>query len=465
MKNREKRLLTNTLILSVGTLCTKGMMFFMAPLFTRWLTSYEYGEFDLLVSYISLLLPILTLSSGEAIFRFLLDADNLNEKNKWLSTALFIYFLSMIIAGVSTVVIIKITYIDSFLAIAFLSYFCAEIMYNFCMSVMRGLKKLQYYTLGNIVSVLTMSLAVFLCVKKFSWGLPGILMGYAIGDITAVFIMLFLSQIFMNIHFSAISIDAIKEIILYAVPMIPNAISWWIISVFDRSLVSSILGTNINGIYAIANKIPNLCQTFFSIFHLSWQQSATEAANDQDRDIYYSGIFNELIKGVISICIIVLSFNYWFFKILFNVEYFTGYYHAPILVFSLIFLLGSQFLGGIYVAQKESWKNGRTTIFGALTDIIFNAVLIRTIGLYAASLSTLLSYFVLFIIRWIDIQKNFKITININSYIYIIIFLYFFCSQYAVNIFLNIINIPLALIFFLVINKKMVISMLKKIHK
>lgn len=147
---------------------------------------------------------------------------------------------------------------------------------------------------------------------------------------------------------------------------------------------------------------------------------------------------------------------------LFNIEYFTGYYHAPILVFSLIFLLGSQFLGGIYVAQKESWKNGRTTIFGALTDIIFNVVLIRTIGLYAASLSILLSYFVLFIIRWIDIRKNFKITININSYIYIIIFLYFFFSQYAVNIFLNIMNIPLALIFFLFINKKMAISILKK---
>ncbi len=114
------------------------------------------------------------------------------------------------------------------------------------------------------------------------------------------------------------------------------------------------------------------------------------------------------------------------------------------------------------MAQKESWKNGRTTIFGALTDIIFNVVLIRTIGLYAASLSILLSYFVLFIIRWIDIRKNFKITININSYIYIIIFLYFFFSQYAVNIFLNIMNIPLALIFFLFINKKMAISILKK---
>ena len=103
MESRSKKLALNTVILSIGTLCTKGIMFFMAPLFTRWLTSSEYGTFDLLVSYVSLLLPFLTLSTGEALFRFLLDAENEEKKKTWISTVFFLYlggilFLLLLVA-------------------------------------------------------------------------------------------------------------------------------------------------------------------------------------------------------------------------------------------------------------------------------------------------------------------------------------------------------------------------------
>ena len=73
MKDRKKSLIKNTTILSFGMLCTKGITFITTPLFTRWLSQVEYGTFDLMVTYITLLIPIVTLSSGEAVFRFILD--------------------------------------------------------------------------------------------------------------------------------------------------------------------------------------------------------------------------------------------------------------------------------------------------------------------------------------------------------------------------------------------------------
>ena len=53
------------------------MIFFntviIIPLLTRWVSQEEYGIFDLMITYVSLLIPFITFNCGEAAFRFLLD--------------------------------------------------------------------------------------------------------------------------------------------------------------------------------------------------------------------------------------------------------------------------------------------------------------------------------------------------------------------------------------------------------
>ena len=47
----------------------------------------------------------------------------------------------------------------------------------------------------------------------------------------------------------------------------------------------------------------------------------------------------------------------------------------------------------------ESKNVAQTTLLGAVVNIILNFVLVRYIGLYAASISTLAAYFTVFVIR------------------------------------------------------------------
>ena len=122
----------------------------------------------------------------------------------------------------------------------------------------------------------------------------------------------------------------------YSLPMIPNTLSWWIVDASDRTIVSSILGSSTNAILAVAHKIPNLCQTIFSVFHMSWQENATETINDKDRDKYYSSIMNNMFVILTSICILILSGNFIIFKVLFTEEYFAAYYQVPILMVSIV---------------------------------------------------------------------------------------------------------------------------------
>lgn len=460
MDIRKSRLTNNMAILSIGVFCTKGIMFFMTPLFTSWLSSEQYGLFDLLINYAALLLPIFTISTGESLFRFLLDDDK--NKGELLVTGTVIYLCGIVLAFTTIICITFLTDLSTNVSIALGIYLCTDMINNLCVASTRGLKKLNYYSYANIVFVLAMSLGVFLLVKIAGLGLAGILLGYAVGNLSSSIVLILGTKVWKEINSIYFSFKSAKELIKYSLPMIPNAISWWIISVFDRGLITAILGANENGVYAVSNKIPSLCQTILGVFHLSWQQSATESLNDEDRDIYYSTIFNDLILALISICILLFSFNYWYFYLLFSSEYFHGYYQAPILIFSLFFMIPSQFLGGIYVAQKRSVRNGQTTIIGALTDIIINLCLIKKIGLYAASISTLVAYMVLFAVRWVDISKNCRIKIYKRTKKFLIAFLYFFLIQYSNSYLISIINIPVAVVLFVYINRRFIESIIRK---
>ncbi len=413
--SREGTLLKNTSILAFGTICTKGIMFFMTPLYTIWLSVGDYGTFDLITTYAGLATPFVTFAVGEALFRFMLDAKSENDRRRIASTAFAVYCIgavAIVLIGLAAAAVFG---VRVSLALAVVAYGCAELLYNYAMTTLRGLKHLDHYTLGNVVFVLGLALMTIIMVYVLGLGLEGILLGYAIGDVISVAVMAGLSKFYRLISPRAAKLSELKGMLKYSVPMIPNSVSWWIINASDRTIISVVLGAEANAVYAIANKLSGLCTTLFSVFHLSWQQSASEALNDADRDRYYSNVFATTTRVISSICILVIGINQLFFNVLFSLEYSDGRYIAPILALAVLLSVQAQFIGGIYVALKWSKKNGGTTFIAAIVNAVLNLALIRHFGLYAASFATLAAYAVLLVVRLVDVRKEVRLRLSAES--------------------------------------------------
>lgn len=73
MDSKYKYLLKNSSILAISNFSSKLLVFFLVPLYTGVLSTAEYGIYDLIVSTVSLLLPILTLNIIDGVMRFSLD--------------------------------------------------------------------------------------------------------------------------------------------------------------------------------------------------------------------------------------------------------------------------------------------------------------------------------------------------------------------------------------------------------
>ena len=73
--SKEKQLLKNTGIITIGKVCTQMISFFLLPLYTAIFSTTEYGIVDLFNTIIACVLPILTLQIEQALFRFLIDKN------------------------------------------------------------------------------------------------------------------------------------------------------------------------------------------------------------------------------------------------------------------------------------------------------------------------------------------------------------------------------------------------------
>ena len=92
--SREKALVKNTAIITIGKVCTQLITFFLLPVYTAMLSTAEYGTVDLLNTLISLLLPIITFQIEQAVFRNLLDnREKIENQKSAITTTLVIVTL------------------------------------------------------------------------------------------------------------------------------------------------------------------------------------------------------------------------------------------------------------------------------------------------------------------------------------------------------------------------------------
>ena len=85
--NKEKQLIKNTIILSIGTMLPKLAVFITLPIYTKYLTKEEYGIYDLIATIVSLIIPIITLQIQLAAFRHLIGEKEIVNKKKIITNS------------------------------------------------------------------------------------------------------------------------------------------------------------------------------------------------------------------------------------------------------------------------------------------------------------------------------------------------------------------------------------------
>lgn len=465
----RNNLIYNTIIYSIANLLSKIINFLMLPLYTYYLSISELGRFDLVINTITLLIPIITLHISEATYRFLVEVeeDNVKEKEKIITNA-FVGLMTNIIIGYILIFIVFSFYFSSIKALEIFLWFIlsfSNILFTFSQQIVRGLKKNKKFAISGIINSLLLALMNLIFLVMLKMGYKGLLLSNIISYILSSIYLHATTNIIKYFNYRCIDFKIYRSLILYSIPLIPNLLSWWVINFSDRLLISHYLGLKQNGIYAIANRFSTILFFMTTVFNLAWQESAILSFKDKDKDIYYTQVFNKYYKFLLSVVLLILPTIAFVIRFLLDDSYISALVVVPLLLYSVVFSSFSSFYGVAFQSSKNTNEAVFSSIGAGIVNIFLNILFLPQIGIIGAGISTLLSFGFMWLIRIYQTRKYFNIKINIKEFTYLVaINLVFIAIFYSYQtIYIEIALFTCSIIIFFYFNRYLVIKILKNI--
>lgn len=458
-------LLKNFGLLTISNFGSKLLSFFLVPLYTSILSTEDYGNYDFIYTTISLLIPLLTIDISGAALRFLLDKKKKDES---------IVTYSFLLTVISILIVILLTFINhyfSFIKIFdyymcfFIAYYISSVMHYTLQNIVRGLDKLKIIALAGFINSALVLLLNILFLLYLNLGLYGYFLAYIISNSISCVYLFLACKVYKFCSFKSRDRNNEIEMRRYSLPLMLNSIGWWINNASDRYMVTYMVGISANGLYSLAYKIPSLLSIIQNIFNQAWTISAVKSYDDAKKDDYYKNIYSLYNFSLVMGSSVLILFTKIFALLLYKNEFYNAWVYMPLLILSNLFGGASGFLGGVFAATKDSKTMGRTTIIGALLNIIINFILINKIGAMGAAIGTLVSFFIVWLIRYVKVSKDMKISNNIfiDIICYIILLTQAVLFYIGINEFLLYILNTLLLLILIIINRGLIIEFMTKL--
>lgn len=456
--SKKKELAKNTIIIFLGKVCTQLISFLLLPLYTSYLLTEEYGLVDLVTTYVTLIVPIITMELEMSVFRYLVDCRKDKNETKKVFSNDFIILLSSLAIFVVLYLGVTCFWKFDYRFLILLDIVICTFSGNF-LQIARGVGRTLDYAISCIITGVSTILLNILLIVVFRLGAFGMITSIAVANGLGALYLFIRLKMWQYIDFRKKDKKLIKEMYQYSIPLVPNGISWWIVNVSDRTIITAIIGTAANGIYAVSNKFPTILSSLLGIFNLSWSESAALHIDSPDRDEFFSDISNTVTKLFTCLGVGMIACMPFVFPFLVNKSYNDAYYYIPILVLGAVFNVVVCLYNAVYIAKKMTKQVALTSIIGAVINIVVNIGLIHFIGLYAAAISTAVAYFVMMVYRHIDLKKYMNITYEKGLLIKtVLIFIFAIVIYYQRNLYLDIFSLVVVVIYSFLMNKDFLLA-------
>lgn len=459
---RESKLVKNTIIYAIGNMSSKVLAYIMVMIYSHYISPSDLGYYDIVMSTVSLLLPVITLEIHEGVYRLMVGESRYNNDEIVGTCIRFLTCTSLISA---LILIIAASVIDIRLLPLILLYLLSYVFYGYMQIVVRGCYENKFYAfLGILNSVITL-VCQFIGIVLLRKGIAALFFALSISNIICIIVILVRFNFIIKSVSKPFNRALLREVLFFSIPLIPTTICWWIVNACDRYIILYGLGTEYNGIYAIATKFPTLITTITSFFYLAWQESALREYESEHRDEFFSSVFQKYHRILISACICCIPAVRVVIELFMASSYSDAWKYTGTLLLSTVYMALSSFLGLGYQISKETSMSTITSIIAAAVNVVINFAFIKVIGLQAASISTLVSYFVMFVIRVKQTKKYFKIDYKVKELVLGALSCIFLIGTTFVfdSIYLILMESVLCVVVACLINRDLIKSVVKKV--
>ena len=448
LTSETKLLAKHSSIYALGGVLTRLTAFLLLPVYTRYLTPFDYGVAELTGFSTQIIGILIATSISTSIMRIYFTYDNESDRNEVVSTAMY----TLVLAGLLLLVIVyfaarpisKLILDDSslyyLLWISFASMWVSSI--NNITSIYLRATQQSVKVVGFAMIRLLASIGINLyLVVSLKMGVTGVLLA---GLLSEVFIFLIRSVPLLPMFGFRISQTKLRKMLRFGLPLIPAELCQIIVNLSDRYFIRNFMTISDAGIYSMGYRFSVLPSWVVGqAFNNTWQPRRLEIFKQENASHIFSQVFTYFMAMMILSClgiavlidevlILVVDPNFW-----------NASEVVPLLVLAnLLFGLPGQFAIGLIIAEKTKYI-AYINAWTALIVLLCNYILISRFGLFGAAYATIIASAFKAVATYIYGQRFFKINYQRGRLLKLMIVA---AMLYAVSLFIKMDSVLLLLV-------------------
>ncbi len=412
-----------------------AIAFLTIPIFTRILTPSDYGLVSVFNSYVRIFSIVLGFNIHGAIFRRFFEKEG--EYPSFIGSNLI--FLIIIDGFILFIFFLNRSIISRLLSISeniFIFSICLSILtifYQMYLSLLQAHQNSRKYAIlsvfrNSVITILSVLWVYSLSDEKYNGKIYSQLVISVLLSIYSVICLLKESKIsfrWKDINYS----------LSYGIPLIPHALSGFILAQFDRIIINQLVGTNETGLYSFAYNVGMIMNIVVMALNKAWIPIFYKKL-EKNRYDEIQNIAEKYAKIIFFIALLIILFSKELIIIMADKKYLEALDIVPYIVLGYVIVFLYTLFGNYAFYNKKTGTISIFTLLAGVINIVLNYLLIPRYGYQIAAVTTIISYFFLFVFHFVNSKFILKFkTIRINK---IIFFLLTLCG--GVSIFFSLPN-------------------------
>lgn len=382
----------------------KGISVITTPIYTRIMTTVEYGQYSVFNSWMNIIHIFVTLQLTMGVYAQGLIKFS-DDRHKFSSS---LQGLTLTLVGIWTVIyllfssfwnnLFKLTTVQM---LAMLVMIWASSVFSFWATEQRTQFKYRTLVIVTIlISILQPVVSIYLILHSQDKVTAKIL-GFALVQLVGYFIF-FIIQIKNGKTFYS------KKYWTYAlkfnIPLIPHYLSQVVLNSSDRIMIERMVGANEAGIYSLGYSLSLVMILFNSALMASLSPWIYQKIKDRkEKDI--ARIAYACLIGIALVNLALIALAPEAVKIFAPKEYYDAIYIIPPVAMSVYFMFAYDLFAKFeFYYEKTKWI-AVATMASAVVNIITNYIFIKLFGYQAAGYTTLVCYILYALFHYVMMRK------------------------------------------------------------
>jgi len=429
-----KSTIKHSFIYGFGNFSSKIIGLILLPLFTKFLTTREYGILSILEISSQILIVLFSLNLHNAMLRWAAVEKDEKEEKSVIFTALaglsamgvFVAVVFIPFSGNFSVIFFNNQNFTDYFTILFLTSSVGII--NFLPLTLFRLKEksilFSLFSTARFTIVLLLDIFFLVYLKM---GVKGIILSQLIGQFA---LLIFSIPFILKNIYLKINLKLLADMVRFGLPLVFSSLAGLALTLGDRYVIKFLKGDSSVGLYSLGFKIASIINVFIvQSFHLSYVPIAFKKLTEENNRRFYSKTLTYYVFVLVLSALFISVFSQGIVHLLAkNNSYWSAAIIVPVLAFMFIFK-GMQYIFSLgFQYAKKNIYNVIVVTTSATLNIVLNILFVKYWDFLGAAFATLIAFIVMTILTYFFAQKLFPIKFELGKIVKLISLGIFFFS-------------------------------------